>query len=84
MMILWRISFGLNGIFKKSTVTRFRRTKWNSLGTIEKTSGKAITRTRIIMVSRGACPSGRKITLVWRYNESEVTDLKVVFVITAY
>jgi hypothetical protein len=36
------------------------------------------------MVSRGTCPSGRKITLVWRYNETEAADLKLVFIITAY
>ena len=33
-------------------------------------------------VSRGECPSGRKITIVWRWNEG--IDEQEVFVITAY
>ncbi len=32
--------------------------------------------------SIGQCPSGRWITIVWRYNQ--VVDRDVVFVITAY
>lgn len=33
-------------------------------------------------VSRGRCPSGRTIMIVWRMNE--VDDREMVFVITAY
>lgn len=32
--------------------------------------------------SLGQCPSGRWITIVWRYNQ--VVDRELVFVITAY
>lgn len=33
-------------------------------------------------VSRGECPSGRRITIVWRWNDG--VDQKQVFVVTAY
>ena len=36
----------------------------------------------LYMESVGACPSGRMITMIWRYNQ--VVDREVVFVITAY
>ena len=32
--------------------------------------------------SMGQCPSGRWITIIWRYNQ--VADQELVFVITAY